>query len=411
MTSFNADVIIAGAGPSGSIAAYELASKGISVLILEKENFPRYKVCGGGLTHKSISEIPFDISEVIESTIHSIRFSHALKDVFLRSSQAPIMYCTMRDNLDEFLLRKATGAGVRVSFGEKCKDVEQDRSRVNIITNRGSYLSRLLIGADGASGIVNRAADLRNNIVQGLAWEAEINADPLILEKYSRTVFLDWGTFPGGYGWIFPKKDHFSAGVGGPAPLSKWMKPYFERFIVSSGILGTDIVPADVSEKASALLKSWPIPVKLKKDNFHNGLILVAGDAGGLTDPLTGEGIYYAVRSGRLAASACINYLQGQEKALEYYSESVNDELMTELLEAHRAKNILNSIPGRLHFLVKENDRVWGAFGKILRGERWYKDLKTGFGKYRFLWALTCMLSKWIYLIKEKRFLRNGLPA
>lgn len=411
MTSFNADVIIAGAGPSGSIAAYELASKGISVLILEKEIFPRYKVCGGGLTHKIINEIPFDISEVIESTIHSIRFSHDLKDVFLRSSQLPVMYCTMRDKLDVFLLRKATGAGAGIRFGEKCIKVEQDRSFVRIITNRGSYQSRLLIGADGASGIVARSADLRRNIIQGLAWEAEIEAVPAILEKYSQTVFLDWGTFPGGYGWIFPKKDHFSVGVGGPAVLSKWMKTYFERFIGSSGIIGVSNDQSDEVKKASVLLNSWPIPVKIKKDKFHNGLIMVTGDAGGLTDSLTGEGIYYAVRSGKLAANACIMYLQGQVKALEKYSESVNEELMTELLEANRLKNIFNAVPLWIHHLVNENDRVWGAFGKILRGERWYKDVKTGFGRYRFFWGLACTVSKWISLIKEKIFLRHGFDA
>ena len=95
MVSTDADVIIAGAGPSGSMAAYELARSGIRVLLLEKSAFPRYKVCGGGLTPKIIKEIPFDITEIIETVIHTIRFSSKFQHVFSRTSPEPLLYCTM----------------------------------------------------------------------------------------------------------------------------------------------------------------------------------------------------------------------------------------------------------------------------------------------------------------------------
>src|ERR1039457_3450395 len=100
MAEPDADVIIAGAGPAGAIAAYQLAKQGISTIILEKGTFPRYKTCGGGLTHKILTEIPFPVDEVIETSIHTIRFSHKYIHDFSQTSSNPIIYCTMRDRLD-----------------------------------------------------------------------------------------------------------------------------------------------------------------------------------------------------------------------------------------------------------------------------------------------------------------------
>ena len=405
----NADVIVAGAGPAGAIAAYELAVQGIRVLLLEKSVFPRYKVCGAGLTHKILREIPFDLSGIIETTISDIRFSTHFKEVFHRTSATPMIYCTMREKFDAFLLEKAVSAGVKVLFGELVTDVFQTNSFVEVQTRNGVFRSALLIGADGATSRISRKAGLRRHIMQGMAWEAEIKTDQASLKNFSQTVFLDWGTFPGGYGWVFPKNDHFSIGVGGPATLSKYMIPYYQRFLkyleTGSGI--PDQGPTlRVLETIS--LKAWPIPVRMQKSVFHQGRILVSGDAGGLTDPLTGEGIFYAVRSGKLAAVACADYLQGRSGSLGRYSESVNQELMTELLEANRIKNIFNTVPRKIHHLVRDHDRVWMAFGKILRGERWYADVKNGFGRWNFFWNVTCLISKWISNHRERNYQKHG---
>ncbi len=100
---------------------------------------------------------------------------------------------------------------------------------MSVFTKGNRFRSRLIIGADGPASIVARSLGLRLNIEQGLAWEAEITTEPEMLKMYSDTVFLDWGTFPGGYGWVFPKNDHFSIGVGGPAGLSKQMMPYYKQ--------------------------------------------------------------------------------------------------------------------------------------------------------------------------------------
>ncbi|MEI6682615.1 MAG: geranylgeranyl reductase family protein [Bacteroidota bacterium] len=415
----DADVIVAGAGPAGSMAAYTLARQGISVLILEKAQFPRYKVCGAGLTHKILAEIPFDVSPVFETSIHNIVFSSGFKEVFKRTSAEPMLYCTMRDKFDHFLLRKAIEAGAKILYDVKVTGVKQERDVAIVETNTRSFSSRIIIGADGASGIVARSAGLRNHIMQGLAWEAEVTADPAIVRAYSQTVFLDWGAFPGGYGWVFPKQDHFSIGVGGPASLTKGMMNYYEGLIAyladgpwlsGSGSSAPNTASGGRNRAYSIRvletlsMKAWPIPVRVEKSMFHNGRVMVAGDAAGLTDPLTGEGIYYAVRSGKLAAEVSLKFLLSATPTLASYSEAVNEELMSELLEANRIKYLFNTIPLRIHRLVRDNDRGWRAFGKVLRGERWYADVRKGFGKWKMLWGLACLVSKWVSGYREKRF-------
>ena len=406
MNSSGYDVIIAGAGPSGSMAGYYLAKSGFKVLILEKSVFPRYKVCGGGLTHKIIAEIPFDLSAVIETTIHSICFSNNFSSVFARSSSEPLMYCTMRETLDQFLLQQAVNVGVKVGFMQQVTNVEENQEGITVYTKTANFQSRLVIGADGPSSIVARISGLRKNISQGLAWEAEIYTNPAILEKYSDTVFLDWGTFPGGYGWVFPKKDHFSIGVGGPATLSKQMMPYYQRFLK---YLDFDTSYRGGEGFITQSIKSWPIPVKTKKGNVHSGRIMVVGDAAGFADSLTGEGIYYAVMSGKLAASSSIAFLQGKTENLQSYSDQVNDLLLEELLEGEKIKHIFNTVPLRIHCFVRDNDRAWRALGKVLRGERSYRDVKLGFGKWSIFWNLASFLAKIIAGWKEKNF-RKSTP-
>ena len=181
--------------------------------------------------------------------------------------------------------------------------------------------------------------------------------------------------------------------------------PYYYRFLDYLSDAGCKMSPAPYS------LKSWPIPVRVKKSRFHQGRILVAGDAAGLTDSLTGEGIYYAIRSGMLAADACTDWLNAKYTSLSSYTDNVNDELMNELLEANQIKYIFNTVPLKIHHYIRDNDRAWGAFGKVLRGERKYADVRMGFGKWKFFWGAACFISRWISNYKEKVFKSKGFTG
>ena len=401
------DVIVVGAGPAGCLAAYILATQGINVTLFEKTPFPRYKVCGGGLTHKILQEIPFDISPVIETTIHSFRFSHQYANIFTRHSDEPLMYCTMRANLDALVLQKAIEAGATVRMGEQVTSFLQDNSGITVQTKEKSFRAHVLIGAEGATGLVSRLAGLRNSVEIELAWEAEVAADSADLKRFSDTVFLDWGTMPGGYAWVFPKKDHFSIGVGGPARLSKQMMQYYDRFVKS--ISRDSANPSDTRIRflETHSFAPWPIPVSTKQSLFHNGRVLVAGDAAGLGDPLTCEGIYYAIKSGRIAAEICEKYLSGKISSMDVYSKIINVELMTELNVASKIKQLLDAFPLKVHCFVGSSDRAWRAFGKILRGERQYEDVRRGFGKWKFLWNLICFICGILGNIRKNRFVKN----
>ena len=404
----DADVIIAGGGPAGSMAAYFLAEKGIQVILLEKSTFPKYKVCGGGLTHKILNEIPFSLLPVIETTIYAVRFSCNFREVFFRESKDPIMYCTMRGELDNFLLQKAKEMGSAVKMNQQVTKFTEEDNGISVYTKEQVFRTKILIGAEGATGIVARTAGLHAHLNHGMAWEAEIKSDPDDLARYSQTVFLDWGTFPGGYAWIFPKKDHFSIGVGGPASLSKDMLSYYELFQKS---LVQDVNSPVIRFSETLSMKAWPIPVRMKKSKFHSGSVLVTGDAAGLGDPLTGEGIFYAIRSGRIAAEVCSDFLSGRTRTLDPYTQQINDELMPELLEAGRIKHIFNAVPRKIHHFVRDNDRAWRAFAKILRGERKYTEVRNGFGKWKHIWGLICYISGIIGKWKEERTKVRRLKA
>ena len=193
---YDADVIVVGAGPAGTMAAYELARRGVDVLILEKALFPRYKVCGGGLTSKIIGEIPFDISPVIEREIVSVRFSFQFSNIFTRTSSDPLIYCTMREELDLFLLKQALSSGARIQHSEHISTLHQEGGGITVQTRTNTFHSRVVIGADGASSVVAQKCGLRKDLKSGIAWEAEMDAEQEELERYGQTVFLDWGTFP-----------------------------------------------------------------------------------------------------------------------------------------------------------------------------------------------------------------------
>jgi len=283
-------------------------------------------------------------------------------------------------------------------MNEKVIDLGQNIDGVLVKTDKREYRSRFLIGADGASGLVARTFGLNGDIEWGMAWEAEVKSTPEILQKYYDTVFLDWGTFPGGYAWIFPKNDHFSIGIGGPAHMANRMPEYYKTFINST----------DIPVVTTISNRSHPLPVRTNKGQFHSGRVLIAGDAAGLTDALTGEGIYWAVKSGMMAAEIIKERMNEKIFDLSKYSERINSEIMPEMLEAKNICALFNAIPLRIHHWVRDKERVWKAFGKILRGDRFFTDVPRAFGKWRFLWQPVCTLASIVQKRKEKIYLKNG---
>ena len=286
------DVIVVGGGPGGATAAYYLANAGRRVLVLEKETFPRYKACGGATSARMLEDLPFDFEPVIETHPKTVTYSYQGEAVTFALQQSPI-WMTMRTDLDEFLL---THAQAEVRQGDAVVSIEEKIDRVFIRTQKGKeFEARYLIGADGPNSVVAHSLGLRKNKTLLGAIEVEAPVPPEILDRHKDGPLLIFGEIPMGYLWIFPKTEHLSVGIGAlyprPGELQAALSRVMERYQIP--IQG---LPRH----------GHPVPIYTHKEKISTARTLLIGDAAGLVDPLSGEGIHYAVQSGRLAAEAIL---------------------------------------------------------------------------------------------------------
>ena len=150
------DVIISGAGPSGSLLGFLLTRNNVKTMIIDKKNFPRYKICAGGLQDRILELIPYDISSTIHNSFESILFSLKGRDNFSRIYGRPIIHTVDRTEFDYFLADKAANNGTSINFGEEIIDFESNNSGITVKTNKRKYNTKVLVGADGIRGLVHR---------------------------------------------------------------------------------------------------------------------------------------------------------------------------------------------------------------------------------------------------------------
>jgi geranylgeranyl reductase family protein len=375
----SADVIIVGGGPAGSSTAYMLARQGIDVLVLEKQKMPRYKTCGGGVNIRAARHIPFSIEPVVEKVIHKYRFTYRGEKPFERASHEPLTYMTQRMRLDQFLLEQARNQGAHIIEEVSIRKIDEKSDGVVIEDTGGKiYHSSLLIGADGANSIVARNLQLNNGIQREIALESEIALPREIMSQWDDSVELDLFSIWCGYGWIFPKQDHISIGVGGPQQFVKQIKAYNSVYLDKK----------KVSEYPTIRFSGHALPVRKGLSPLTKGRALLVGDAAGLLEPFTGEGIGYAVRSGQLAALAVEAFLKHEAPDLSLYTHLLDQELTPELLAARQFVQIFNRFPRIFYYLIKNNDYVWGAVCKILRGERNFSDVNRRLGWFKHILPL-----------------------
>jgi geranylgeranyl reductase family protein len=360
------DVIIVGAGPAGSTAARFCAKKGLKTLLVEKNRLPRYKPCGGCLSPRVLRELDFDIGEVIESTISEAKFTFQLKDPFSIVSQNPIGYLVTRDSFDHLLCRKAQEGGADLYEGRRVVGFQQDAEGVDVSTNWGESLRcRYLVGADGAGSIV--AQSLHRGMMKkaGMALEGE---GCLVsgIRKRGSFVHLDFGAVPYGYGWIFPKGNFVSIGIA-VLLTSKGVKlrSRFERFVGS-----VDYIRGVRVEKAYF----YPLPTFSNNDlPFSKGRVLLVGDAANLMDPMTGEGIYYAIRSGQMAGEAIVKAIKEDKKWISGYREALEYNLFQDLRVALKLAKATYRFPSLAYNVLKSNKNLGLLYLYILAGNAHYR--------------------------------------
>jgi len=383
------DVLIIGTGPAGSVCAYEIKKTcpDLAVLLIDKEKIPRYKVCGGGVQIKSAKILPFDIESVIEDVIFGIIFSYKCKKWFMRTYDEPLIYNVMRDRFDAFLTQKAQEIGALLLDGCTVKKIEIEKGKVLVKTDKSFFSGDILIGADGAGGITAKSLGLMQNTSFSIAIESEVNVAAEVLKKYKGFITIDCGTLKSGYAWIFPKSDHLSIGAGTSKEYAVFLKEYYKQYLRYQNIGFYNTVS----------FKGFLLPHRQSGSDIQTQNVLLVGDAAGLVDAFTGEGIYYAIRSAQLAASSVIKKLKGHKNDLKDYQNAVDQELMPELISAQQLLKLFNLAPRVTLKLLQSSDSFWQAICKILRGEKTYKSyIDAHLHLFQFFIKLTNVVPKWL---------------
>jgi len=373
------DLIIVGCGPAGATLAYELASKGIKVLVLEKTKFPRYKCCAGGLTIKAARLLGEDLHGLVDDTISDVTIAFSGKNPYHGYSSEPIMYTVTREKFDLALMKRAEKAGADILQDTEVRSIAFNREGVDVSTVDGNLRCKVIAGADGARSIVARAAGADANKQRLIAIETEVLVDRNELARWKSHVAIDIGRIPAGYAWVFPKAGHLSIGMGCLADEAKNLKHFFPEFLQSLKL-------------GHYTIDRWTagiLPMCTGSQTLVHGRAILLGDAAALADPLTGEGLHNAILSAQLAAPPIQKFLNGDEQALEEYSRSVEEKIMPDMRIAYTFSRVLAHLPLKLFGLLHRDERLWKAGCHLLTGETNYrtiaKDLGSLEGLPRFL--------------------------
>jgi geranylgeranyl reductase family protein len=352
------DVIVVGAGPAGSTAAYRLAEAGAEVLLLDRARFPRDKPCGGGVTGRAARLIPFSIDPVVEQVVTHADLRLRYGRTHARGTGRPLVYMTQRRHLDHYLAERAGAAGADFRDDARVTAVESREDGVVVAAESERIAADALIGADGVNGITARALSLGGNTTVGVALEGNLPHGKIDEARYDGRVALELGIVPGGYGWVFPKADHVNVGVGGWGAEGPRLRDHLRRLCAEHGARVEDL--DDV--------RGYRLPLRSPKATLARGRALLVGDAAGLIDPISGDGMFEGFLSSKLAGEAVLDVFAGHERTLEPYGPRLGRLLATHLWASWGVKAALDRFP-RATFALAGTRVVWSAVERLLSGD------------------------------------------
>lgn len=361
------DVVVVGAGPSGSTAAYLLARGGLKVALVEKARLPRRKVCGGGLTPKTVAllrELDLLDEEVLVNDCGMLRVFYKGKHQF--DIDGARLFITLREVFDYSLAKRAVEAGAALFEGTRVAGVKELRERVEVVAEDGSTLpAEVVIGADGASSVVARAL--------GRKWRREdlsIAVAALVSTQEGArgdVCELHFGAVRYGYCWAFPVSGAgrlFNVGCGTVLEHSKLLLGAFQSF-------ASRFNPSSRPSVAAHLV---PTPSKFEREFFGARRVLLVGDAAGLVDPWFGEGIYYAIRSAVYASQAVLDGWSGGNVLDAYYS-FLAERILPDLKCARVFRRVFYLRVEAMLRIIRGSRRLKRALIELLNGSIRYRDL------------------------------------
>ncbi|MHA1278381.1 MAG: NAD(P)/FAD-dependent oxidoreductase [Candidatus Helarchaeota archaeon] len=329
------DVIVVGAGPAGSVAAMKAAEGGAATLLIDKHKLPRFKLCGGGIADWIVRklDIPCDILERKYTTISFFAPPHYKEKRF----PAGMHWGVSRDRFDYCLTKKALQAGVDLLEGTRIADVIKNGTRIQgVMTDKGYKLrTDLVIACDGVYSRIARKAGLwnkwfdKNNLswqdFQAYCIETEMALDKAIInERFGKPLESKYLFYTGreiaplGYGWVFPKEETLTVGIGiYYRTLLKKPTEYLNYFMthpaVAPYLKGTELL---VQRGAYIPWSRYPAYTP----SYMSGL-LIAGDAAGMVSPISGEGIFFAIKAGLEAGKTAAEAVQKKDFSARFLAQ------------------------------------------------------------------------------------------
>lgn len=345
------DLVVVGGGPAGLSAARAAARAGMRTLVVERATHPRYKTCGGGLIGTSLAEAGDVIEVPAQDRVDRVTFTRDGRRAFTRRHGASVITMIRREEFDDRLRAAAVSAGAEVREGVAVRAVEQDPDEVRLRLADGDVVrARAVIGADGSSGVTARHVGVRFRQVD-LGLELELPVPAVERDRWRGRVLLDWGRVPGSYAWVFPKGDRLTVGVISARGDGERTRAYLRDFVARLGLSG--IAPEHDSGHLTRC--------RADDSPLRHGRVLVVGDAAGLLEPWSREGISYALRSGRLAGAA----VAGGD--LDAYPREVARLLTPEMRAGHRLLDAFERRPDVFHAMLA-TPLGWRMFVRFCQG-------------------------------------------
>lgn len=370
------DVVIIGAGPSGTSCAYNIKrfNPEVSVLLLDKAEFPRYKPCGGGVSPEVQNYFDFDLLPGIDSICNEVVMIANGKQI--NSKKYPL-WMVRREKFDNFLLEKARLVGVEFIHSCEVKEIIQEPNQAKLVTLSGEYYAKVVVIAEGGLGKLAKKLGytVNNTVLAGIEYEH-------YTQKLDGKLYIDFDYNDSGYAWNFPKSDGLSLGIGGfvkgqekgKVGLPQKLKNYSQQF--------------DVNEFDKKNFHGHPILLYSGRQRLVHGNVMMIGEIAGCVDPLTAEGIRPAIKSGFLAAKV-IAYSFDQQKlnALNNYDLAFHREIGQDFYSARIMSYFLNKNLKRILPMLSNESAVNG-FMSVFSGKSSYRQ-KIGFRRIcKMIWKL-----------------------